>query len=121
MNKMKNDKKNKFYSKQFIPVIFFFILLSQICFCQSTYNLDKINGFKKFKFGTNLNSYSNLEHSANELKLKGVKHYAYKGNDIKEFNGVPITGIQLAFYKNILYEITVSFGSLTKEIGRAHV
>ena len=90
-------------------------LIELNCFSQNLNNLDRLNGFKKFKLGINVSAIPNLRLENSLVKLKGVTDYTYTGNDITEFNGVPIATITLDFYNNKLYQITVHFGTPYKE------
>jgi hypothetical protein len=44
-----------------------------------------------------------------------LKYYYYTGRDITDFAGVSIDQISLAFFKNKLYQINVSFGTIFRE------
>jgi len=91
------------------------LLFPIFLFSQNLDKLDKINGFRKFKLGSNVSSFTNLKVQPTNIKLKGVTNYTYIGNDILDFSGVPIEQISLTFYKNKLYQIHVSFGTIFKE------
>jgi len=101
--------------KYLISVTLLLFTIQVSLFCQNLDRLDKTNGFRKFKLGSSLLSFSNLKVEPDKIKLKGVTHYIYNGNDITDFYGVPIEYIRLSFYKNKLYQITVSFGTVFKE------
>ena len=97
----------------FISLMLFlipFVLLSQ-----NLDKLDKVNGFRKFKLGGNFSSFTNLKVQPTNIKLNGVTHYIYTGNGMTDFYGVPIEQISLTFYKNKLFQINVSFGTIFKE------
>lgn len=92
------------------------ILISLAASGQNLTRLDANNGFRKFKFGMSPTQFSNLEISTStDLKFRGVIEYKYKGNDIKNFYGVKIDEISLSFYKNKLYQIMVSFGTIDRK------
>lgn len=93
---------------------FIFCLLSFYVFSQSLNNLDKINGFRKFKFGTSIQQVSNYKPKPRKMQLRNVVDYIYTGTDIQEFAGIPIEEIMLSYFKNKLYEIVISFGTIYK-------
>lgn len=99
-----------------IIIAFLFSLIAyESSFCQNLDNLDKINGFRKFKLGSNVSSFSNIKLHTNQIKLNGVSNYIYTGSDMSDFYGVPIDQITLSFYKSKLYQINVSFGTIYTE------
>jgi hypothetical protein len=59
--------------------------------------------------------FSDLEKSNTSVKLRNVQFYQYFGKDITEFYGTRIEGISLGFYKDHLYQIQVSFGTVYRE------
>lgn len=101
--------------RHFMLFVLSFSLIQGSVFCQSLDRLDKVNGFRKFKLGSNVSSFTNLKVQPTNIKLKGVTNYIYNGTDIADFYGVPIEQITLSFYKNRLYQISVSFGTIFKE------
>ena len=93
-----------------ISMFFTLILLSQ-----TLGRLDRIHGYRKFKLGDNISSFSNLKFEVIPIKLNGVKNYVYTGKDITDFYGVHIEEITLSFFRNRLYQISASFGNVLKE------
>ena len=96
-------------------LLVFLILYPISIFSQNLAMLDKVYGFKKFKFGTSINKYADLEDVPTKIVLNNVKMYRYTGNDLKNFYGVPIDEIKLSFYNDKLYKISVSFGTIYDE------
>jgi hypothetical protein len=101
--------------KQKILLLTLLMTCSLSLFSQNLAMLDKVNGFKKFKFGMNKNEFSNLKETQTNIIMNDVKNYDYTGSDIKNFYGVPIDQINLSFYKNKLYQIRISFGTIYEE------
>lgn len=91
------------------------LIIPSVLLSQNLDRLDKVNGFRKFKLGSNYSSFTNLKVQPTNIKLNGVTNYFYTGTDITDFYGVPIEQISLTFYKNRLYQINVSFGTIFKE------
>ena len=100
---------------------FKFLLLTFLFLCpfyvfsQNLTLLDKVNGFKKFKFGMNKYQFPNLEEAPTKIVLNNVKMYKYTGDDIQSFYGVPIDEIKLSFYDGKLYQVGISFGTIYDE------
>lgn len=93
-----------------------FLITQYKAVSQSTDRLDNNNGFKKFKFGLSPSQFTSItEDKRAQVKQTNVKNYIYNGEDITDLFGVRIESIQLSFYKNKLYQITVSFGSVDRE------
>lgn len=94
------------------------ILSSILIFSQNKKNLDLRYGIKKFKLETNIKNYSkNLNF---ELTADNVNYYTYNGNDIKKIFNHNIKKIQLGFYKEKLFfisiEIDEKYGTEREEI-----
>lgn len=93
--------------KTFHTLLFIFSLLSfSLIYSQDLTNLDNKFGFKKFKLETPYNLYSK------QLKfhLKGydnVMYYEYVGNDIGIVFGGIVKKINLGFYNQKLYTISI--------------
>lgn len=78
---------------------------------QSLKELDKLNGFRQFKFGMTPREISSISPSKNNLNLKNVTCYDFSDPSMSSFGSADITTISLSFYKNRLYRIMVFFGS----------
>lgn len=93
--------------RTFRTLLFILFLLNfSLIYCQDLTNLDNKFGFKKFKLETPLNLYSK------QLKfhLKGydnVMYYDYIGNDIGLVFGGIVKKINLGFYNQKLYTISI--------------
>lgn len=99
-------------------IIFFFITFLPIFASgQSLTNLDKNNGFRKFKFEMSPTQIKNIKKisATSTLNLRGVTYYTYTGSDILEFYSVKIEEIKLSFFNNRLYQIGISFGSIFRK------
>jgi hypothetical protein len=84
---------------------------------QSLANLDRKKGFNKFTLGAPIASYT---HS---LKFrfagqKGEKYYQYVGRDLTQLFGINIGEINLGFYKNKLYTISIDLGGIDGQDGK---
>lgn len=97
-----------------MTILITFSLLSNVV-AQSLDKLDKINGFRKFKLGSNFSTFTNLKPEPTSIKLKDVTNFTYTGSDVSDFYGVPIEKVTLQFFKGKLYQIFVSFGTIYKE------
>lgn len=98
--------------KPFIVLIF--LSLSITALCQDLSNLDNKMGFNKFK----LESSYDLYKSQLNYRLTGqdkVIYYDYNGNDINSVFNVFVKRINLGFYKNMLYTISIDFITVDKE------
>ena len=76
--------------------------------------LDKKMGFNKFKLGSTFNDY------ASDLKYvfsgpNNDKYYRYNKKDIKQLFDSKIKEIDLGFYKNKLYTISIFFEIITED------
>lgn len=92
----------------------FLVLNSIACCSQSIEELDRLNGFKQFKFGLSPGQIKNITPAPNDLSLKNVTCYSYIGSDISTLGSATISKISLSFYKNQLYRIMVSFGTSSR-------
>ena len=93
----------------------FVLLMPFVLLSQNLDKLDKVNGFRKFKLGSNVSSFTNLKVQPTNIKLNSVRNYTYTGDDILDFYGVRIEEITLSFYKNRLFQIGLHFGTIFKE------
>lgn len=92
--------------KKYFPLVLIF--LSHASYCQDLNNLDNKMGFNKFK----LESSYDLYKSQLQYYLTGtdkVVYYKYIGNDIIRVFNVFVKDINLGFYNNILYTISIDF------------
>lgn len=92
-------------------IILFFIIISTNCtIAQDIKNLEALNGFKKFKFGTGISNYLDIGFKENTFfkQIEGVKEYDLDCRNDKyyQINGVQFKSIILKFYLDSLYEIT---------------
>jgi hypothetical protein len=102
---MKNNMKHFF-------IVFFVILNLSNLHSQDLNNLDKKFGFNKFK----LESSFSLYEKQLKFKLTGydkVNYYDYTGNDIGLVFGCIVKRINLGFYNQKLYTISIDFISNT--------
>ncbi|WP_297510183.1 hypothetical protein [Flavobacterium sp.] len=100
--------------KKTILIIFTF-LSSLTLFSQTNANLDKKNGFNKFKLGSNTELHKkNLKYFAKNKD--NVTFYYYIGSDIQNVFNVKIDKILLGYYKNKLYTISIDFGVLNDSV-----
>ena len=77
-------------------------------YSQDLNNLDNKMGFNKFKLESSFELYKSKLKFTNVGSNK-VKLYDYTGDDIKTIFGIPVYKINLAFYKNRLYNISICF------------
>lgn len=101
-----------------IRYLTFFLLLSftSTLSAQDLNNLETKYGFKQFKFGMSPAIIKNISKDKNQAdKNKNVSVYTYYGEDLKYLYNVEVEKVSLTFYKNKLYSITISFGSLKKK------
>ncbi len=95
---------------KFLSIFFICSFLISSTYCQNIDKLDKTYGFKIFKFGKEITSIPDIKEHLIYSNKKYYKSYIYTGNDFKTLNGVPIYGIELNFYRNKLFQITLSMG-----------
>jgi hypothetical protein len=91
-------------------LISFIVFISTMA--QSTDDLDRKMGFNKFKLETT------YTHYAKDLKfifkgLNGDKFYEYTNNDVEQVAYYPIRKINLGFYRDSLYTISILFGAIS--------
>ena len=91
----------------------FSIIISNVIFAQSVKDLDIKNGFKHFKLGSTPNHIKKKERQFDESP--NISEYIYIGKDINTVFFVPVSHINLTFFKNKLYSIQVEFGDIDKE------
>ena len=98
-------------------IIFLFsIIISNVIFAQSVKDLDIKNGFKHFKLGSTPNQIKNIKKEERQFdQSPNISEYVYVGKDIKTVFFVPVSHINLTFFKNKLYSIQVEFGDIDKE------
>lgn len=93
--------------------ILLFLLLPFSVLCQDLNNLDNKMGFNKFK----LESSYDLYKSQLSYYITGydkVVYYKYTGTDILRVFNVFVKEINLGFYNNSLYTISIKFISINK-------
>lgn len=96
---------------KFLSILFFIFFTT--AFSQSTQNLDLKNGFKQFKLGSSPSQIKNIIPQENQYSQNpNVKAYDYVGNDVQYIANVKIDKIDLHFFKNKLFMISVSFGNM---------
>lgn len=88
--------------KQKILLLTLLMTCSLSLFSQNLAMLDKVNGFKKFKFGMNKNEFSNLKETQTNIIMNDVKNYDYTGSDIKNF-------MEFQLIKSIFHFIKTNF------------
>lgn len=96
----------------------FFLLLSfsHSLNAQNVNNLEIKYGFKQFKFGISPSLIKNISKDERQAdKNKNISVYTYNGEDLKYLYNVEVEKLSLTFYKNKLYSIIISFGSLERE------
>lgn len=97
---------------KFIPV-FFVLLNSFTSQSQDIQNLDTKYGFKKFKLESSYDLYkSQLKLIQNQEKKA---YYEFTGTEYSEIFGYKVNNINLCFYKNKLYEISIEYDLKTEE------
>ena len=93
--------------------IIILILLTQTTFSQTINDLDIKNGFRNFKLGSSPLQNKNIAKSNfQNPSFPGVVSYDYIGTDLSSIFGVKVESIELSFFKNKLFSITVSFGEV---------
>jgi len=90
-----------------IYLIIVILLMNFKCECQNTNELDKFNGFKTFKLGSEYKIHaSNLKYTNTE---NGIKYYDYKNPELIEFQKSKPKAVTFGFYNNKLYDIMMFF------------
>lgn len=88
-------------------------LISNLIFGQSVNDLDIKNGFRHFKLGSSPSQIKNIVKQENQFsKNPNVVEYDYVGNDIDYIFTVKVDKVELSFFKNKLFSISVTFGNL---------
>ena len=91
-------------------ILFLLIFISQTSISQTLNDLDLKNGFRHFKLGSSPSLIKDIVKNENQLFEKpNVVVYEYVGNDINNLFNVKVEGIELHFFKNKLYMISVYF------------
>ena len=98
---MKNNIK-------YIIVIFFLISNLSNIYSQDLNNLDKKFGFNKFKLESLFSTYEK-QLKFNFMGYDKVKYYEYTGKDIGLVFGCIVKKINLGFYNQKLYTISIDF------------
>ena len=94
-------------------IITILFLLSNFIFGQSVNNLDVKNGFRHFKLGSSPSQIKDIAKQENQFsKNPHVVAYDYLGYDIDNIFNVKVDKISLSFFKNKLFNISVTFGNL---------
>ncbi|RYX87840.1 hypothetical protein EON73_00395 [bacterium] len=94
-------------------LVLFLIILPDLLFGQSTANLDVKNGFRQFKFGNTPSQIRNIIRQKNQFsKNPNVVEYDYVGSDINNIFNVKVDKTSLSFFKNKLFNISVTFGDI---------
>ena len=100
-------------SKRPIFILTVFLFISNLILAQSVNDLDIKNGFLHFKLGSSPSQIKDIVKQENQfLKNPNVVAYDYVGNDIDYILNVKVNRVSLSFFKNKLFSIIVSFGSL---------
>lgn len=95
-----------------IIILFFFQLVT---YSQNLENLDSKYRFNKFKLESTYQSYSKDLDFVLDDKSTGVKFYNYTKKDISIFGFTDIKQLVLGFYKNKLYNISITLGPTSDE------
>ncbi|MCB6002947.1 hypothetical protein [Flavobacterium psychrophilum] len=94
-------------------ILLLFILISNLLSAQSTANLDLKNGFRNFKLGSSPSQIKNIVKKQSQAsKNPYVKVYDYFGDDITNIFNVKVESVELSFFKNKLFNISVNFGNI---------
>lgn len=105
---------------KFLSILFLIFFAN--AFSQSIQNLDLKNGFRQFKLGSSPTQIKNIVPQENQFSQNpNVKTYDYVGNDIQYIVNVKIDKINLSFFKNKLFMISVSFGNMESETDFTYV
>lgn len=95
----------------------FLYLIALISICvtvnaQSTRDLDSLNGYSIFKFGTSASDIKNIRlDTSSILNSKNFAVYQYTGDSLKSIFNVQVSGVSLLFSHDHLTEIVVKFGT----------
>ena len=107
--------------KRIVLIVFFLYFFNHATFSQDLSNLDMKFGFNKFKLESSYEMYKSkltprLTSSGKILKgYDGVKYYDYTGEDIKLVFGAFVKIVNLGFFNNKLYTISVEFIATSDE------
>jgi hypothetical protein len=83
--------------------LFLLIAISLFSFTIFNEELDKANGFDKYKFGTAPTNFQNLNIELDEGTTK-----LYSSNELPQLNGVQLEYLRLTFCKNQLSAISIA-------------
>ena len=90
-----------------------FIFFSNFILAQSVNDLDIKNGFRHLKLGSSPSQIKNIVKQENQFsKNPNVVAYDYIGDDIDNVFNVKVDKVSLSFFKNKLFNISVTFGNL---------
>lgn len=94
-----------------------FILLAFLSITSfSQTSLDTKNGFRHFRFGTSPSEYKHIVlEEENYSKNDEVQQYNYAGNDIQYVANVKTEDIELNFFKNKLFLVTINFADFSSK------
>lgn len=81
-------------------------------YAQNTSELDKKNGINKFKLGSNFGLYKNDLTFLMTEKKTGCKMYKYTGPNIVVLLGCVYEEIDLIFFKERLYSLSINYTNL---------
>ncbi len=107
---IQNFKTEQMKKAIFIIIIIFF---SNSIVAQSVNDLDIKNGFRHLKLGSTPSQIKNIVKQENQFsKNPHVVAYYYVGSDIDNIFNVKVDEIKLSFFKNKLFNISITFGNL---------
>lgn len=95
--------------KNLLLLIFLF---ARVILCgQSVSQLDEKYGFKSFKFNSSTAILKGklVESQVNSMETLGVKSFLYTGQEYQDVFGCAVDDINLHYYKDKLFQITISF------------
>ena len=100
-----------------MAVVLALVGLADPAYSQSPELLEEKYGFKIFKFGTRIDEHQDSlkEWSPNDLQYPLVKHYQYTGNCCQALYGVEMEHILLSYYKDVLFEVMVTFNRFSEQ------
>jgi hypothetical protein len=96
-------------------LVFFLIANPIFCLSQNLKNLDLKYGFNKFKLESSIQNYSkDLKYKMTDRKT-GTVIYTYEKRDINIFGYNEIEKIELGFYKDRMYAISIELNPIYKD------
>jgi hypothetical protein len=96
--------------KYCIALLFCFI--SVVAKTQTTHNLDLTQGISIFKLGSGKGAIKNLEIDTTQIQFfKSQSTYKYLGDSLSTIFNIKVSKINLTYYKDKLYQMTLIFGS----------